>query len=989
MKGSFADFVAEGGDMLSIKRFVLVLFALLTVCFFGVCPAIAQTSGGKPSVPSGAMAGHVTDTSSAVLQGAKIKVDPGKITAVTNEEGRFFVAGLAPGDYSITISFLAFKDFTKSVTVIAGQTLQVDAVMEVAAKSQQVVVTTEVPHGEALALNRQENADNIVQVSPAEVITSLPNANIADAVGRMAGVTLERDEGEGKYIQIRGTEPRLTNVTIDGINVPSPEGTVRQIELDTVPADLVDSIEINDTLQANMDGDGIGGSVNLVTKTAGEVPTINVFSSLGYTPIDNGRKTTDENGTLGYRFGAQKKFGVIIGGHYDWNGRGIDDIEPVPDELMAPNGSLSPYYESMDLREYVYYRTRWGLAGSVDYKLREDSSIYARALYSNFEDYGNKWVFTVNDNSGLPQCTPSPTPTPCLGEPNSVPATPVFKSTSRRPELGIGSFVVGGRHVFSSRWVSWEASVARSREFASAGNPGPDFTDNLTTSACMYNPSQTASVSIYRPQWTPVCYTEAYNQANYSLQDIVLSEGKTAQLNLQGAASIGQRYHIGGHLATFEFGAKYRTAHKFDDSYTLGFAPTVNLPDTMFLDSYGNSNYYDKTYSYGAVTDYNKILAYFAQNPGNFMLEPYNPNGNTTIGGNPINFDYVEKIPAGYVMNTIDLGRFRLVAGLRVEGTVLDTYTFQANANATAPGGFIPAVGSYVEFLPSLSLRYSLTPNSALRLVYSRGLSRPDPQDIAEATSIDTSSVPTSVALGNPNLKAETANNYDLLYEHYFNQLGMLRGGFFYKQLHDPIVESTVSQLLSTGEFAGDAITQPVNAGSAWVTGVEASFLKNFTSLPGPLAGLGLSANYTHTASQASGLQQLGRSDSPALLRQAPNFWNIGPTYNYKRLFVALGMTYNGASIYAYQYTDGTGDSSPSPFGIKGPFGDNYLYPHFQIDAQSDIELPKNFTMIVDGLNLNNEVFGFYNGSPQFVVQREYYHPTYSLGLRWSPRGEK
>ncbi len=974
-------------------RFRPWLYIVALLCF----PAAAMAQGSnvangqaERASARGSIAGEVTDSTGAVLHGAKIKIDPAKITAVSNEEGSFLVAGLAPGDYTITISYLAFKDFTKTVTVDAGRTVQLNVVMEVASKSQQVVVTAEVPHGEAEALNQQENADNLLQVQPSEVITSLPNANMADAVGRMAGVTLERNEGEGMYIQIRGTEPRLTNVTIDGINVPSPEGTVRQIRMDTIPADLVDSVEINDTLQANMDGDGIGGSVNLVTKTAGEVPTINVFSSLGYTPIDNGRKVTDENGTLGYRFGTQKKLGVLIGGHYDWNGRGIDDIEPVPDELEQPNGSLSPYYESMDLREYVYYRTRWGLGGSIDYKLREDSSIYARALYSNFEDYGNKWVFTVNDNSGLPQCplTGLP-PAECLGEPNSPPADPVFKSTSRRPEFGIGSFVLGGRHVFSSRWVTWEASVARSREFASQGNPGPDFTYTGPNSTCLYDPALTASISIYRPQWTQECYTEAYNQANESLYDIVLSEGKTAQLNLQGAFSMGQRYHLGGHLATLEFGAKYRTAHKFDDSYSLGFQALPNLPDTMFLDSYGNANYYDGTYKYGPVTDYNKILAYFHGNPSQFTLEPYSPNGNTTVGGNPINFDYVEKVPAAYVMNTIDLGRFRLVAGLRIEGTVLDTYTFDAPPNATAPGPFTPNVGSYVNFLPSVSLRYALTQNSALRLVYSSGVSRPDPQDIAEATSINTSSVPTSVALGNPNLKAETANNYDILYERYFNQLGEFRAGFFYKQLHDPIVESTVSQLLSTGEFAGDAITQPVNAGSAWVTGVETSFLKNFTALPGAFAGLGLSANYTHTASQAHGLELLGRSDSPALLRQSPNAFNIGPTYNYRRLFVAVGMSYNQASIYAYQFTDGTGESSPSPFGIRGPFADNYLYTHFQVDAQSDIELPKNFTLIFDGLNLNNEVFGFYNGSPQFMVQREYYHPTYSLGLRWSPRGEK
>ena len=185
--------------------------------------------------------------------------------------------------------------------------------------------------GEVEAINRTRAADNILQVLPAEVITSLPNANIADALGRMPSVTIERDEGEGKYVQIRGTEPRLTNVMVDGITIPSPESGVRQIKLDTIASDLVESVEINKTLQANIDADGIGGSVNLRTKTAGEAPTLNLYGLGGYTPIlENGRGVMQAGGTLGKRFGAQKKLGILLGGTYDYNGRGINDIEPSP-----------------------------------------------------------------------------------------------------------------------------------------------------------------------------------------------------------------------------------------------------------------------------------------------------------------------------------------------------------------------------------------------------------------------------------------------------------------------------------------------------------------------------------------------------------------------------------------------------------------------------------------------------------------------------------
>ncbi|PYV50861.1 MAG: hypothetical protein DMG98_27150 [Acidobacteria bacterium] len=174
-----------------------------------------------------------------------------------------------------------------------------------ASKNEEIMVYAERAHGEAEAINEERTADNILQVLPAEVITSLPNANVADAIGRLPSVTLERDEGEGKYVQIRGTEPRLSNLTIDGINVPSPEGGVRQVKLDTIPADLVESVEINKTLEANMDGDGIGGSVDLKTKMAGESPTLILDGLGGYTPIVNGRYVSQWDATVGQRFGPQ------------------------------------------------------------------------------------------------------------------------------------------------------------------------------------------------------------------------------------------------------------------------------------------------------------------------------------------------------------------------------------------------------------------------------------------------------------------------------------------------------------------------------------------------------------------------------------------------------------------------------------------------------------------------------------------------------------
>jgi TonB-dependent receptor len=174
------------------------------------------------------------------------------------------------------VSYVGFEPFSSEVIVTGEPVQRVEVTLRVGTRSEVVTVRGERERGEVEAINIERTADNIIQVLPNEVITSLPNTNIADAVGRLPSVSLERDEGEGKYIQIRGTEPRLSNVTIDGIHVPSPEG-VCNVKLDVIPADLVDMVEVNKTLSANQDADAIGGSVNLVTKSAGDKPYVSLL----------------------------------------------------------------------------------------------------------------------------------------------------------------------------------------------------------------------------------------------------------------------------------------------------------------------------------------------------------------------------------------------------------------------------------------------------------------------------------------------------------------------------------------------------------------------------------------------------------------------------------------------------------------------------------------------------------------------------------------
>lgn len=186
---------------LIVFRLVLV-FALSLSSHLFATPDRAVAQERKSTI-----IGHVTDSSGGALIGAQVSVQPKGASVVTDAQGQFFINDLEPGGSTVTITYLGFKIFTKTVNVTAGQAASVEAKLEVASQNLEVLVTAERASGEAEAVNRELTADNIVQVLPTDVIRSLPNANMADALGRLPSVTLERDEGEGKYVQVRGTEP--------------------------------------------------------------------------------------------------------------------------------------------------------------------------------------------------------------------------------------------------------------------------------------------------------------------------------------------------------------------------------------------------------------------------------------------------------------------------------------------------------------------------------------------------------------------------------------------------------------------------------------------------------------------------------------------------------------------------------------------------------------------------------------------------------------
>ena len=943
----------------------------------------------------GTITGRVTDKEHAVLQGARIELEPGGKTAVSDSQGQFTIPDVAPGHYTLTISYVGFEPFSSDINVTAAGAENVDAVLQIGTRSEVVEVRAERQQGEVEALNLERTADNILQVLPAEVITSLPNTNIADAVGRLPSVSLERDEGEGKYVQIRGTEPRLSNVTVDGVHLPSPE-SVRNVKLDAIPADLVEMVQLSKTLSANQEGDAIGGSVNLVTKSATDRPYISLLGMGGYTPIAGGRSLNQFDLTVGDRFLHNKRMGFLIGGGYDWNGRGIDDVEPSVGVNPLANGGTFSGVNGYDQREYWYDRTRYGFGGTLDFKLGDWSTAYIRGLFSQFKDDGQDWIYSPTVGSFI---------TPTLTNPDG---TSSFSHVTRKPAQRLFSTTAGAHQTFGKTLLNYEVAFGQAR--FTGFFPSSAF---LPIAPSVLNGGTQFTLNASDPFTSLLTATNAniFDPTQYGLFQMTRGDDHTFERDVTGSASMAHQYNAGSHASQFEVGFKVRDAHKSQLNTQQTFRATNLALDpsagpafglmSNFLGSFTNRDYYFGAYPpYGPTTNYSKIINFFSANGSLFVLDPAADLARTL----PQDFNEDERVIAGYVMNTINFGgHYRLQAGVRIEGT---QDSFLANQIQTArsknpnspfgpnglfgassefiAGTLVPVPGSqdYINVLPSIQFQNRFEDDTIARLSYSMGISRPNFGDIAPHISFDpTVKAPrVSVNAGNPLLQPTKAQNFDLQIEHYLKPFGVIEAGFFYKYLTDPIFNATA--LLTSGAFAGNVQSQPINGTHAHLVGVEISWQQRLSFLPGFLNGSGVRANYSYTKSQASfPLGVLGgRTDTPALQRQAPNNWNFDYTYDKKGLSARMGLTHNDANIFFYSFHQGDDG------GIKGPNGDTYLYPHTQVDLQASYWIPggHGFQVIGYVLNLTNETFGFYQGGEQFSIQREYYNRTFAGGLRWT-----
>ncbi len=944
---------------------------ILAVALFAVptCRLGAQASSTR-----GALAGRLTDSLGAPVTGAVVHLVGTPYGGVTDGGGRYHIEPIAAGSYVVSVRRLGFALDTSSVTIGSSLVTIPDRVMRSAAAVLAGVIVKDSPRlneTREAALAKRDQADNLIVVQSGDEIRSLPNANAAEALARMPGISTERDEGEGKFVQIRGTEPRLSNVTINGAHVPGTEDTDRVPKLDDVPSDLLGALEVSKTLRADMDADAIGGSVNMVTKLPEGAPR-------GYVALQGGQQSqlNARQGAwslmYGGRFGDQQKLGALLGLTFDRNNRSIEDVEPA----WSVDGSRS-FPVEWDQRDYLYGRMRAGGTGAFDYRFDNGSTLALRGLYSAFRNFGTRYRFDAA--GGGDDSLPSGSTGYATG------ATFVREVSHRTPDERMYGLTLTGQSPTAPVALSYGVDLAgtsqleknyRTTDFEYDGPDGNgvplryDYSDPNTPRYRFVNPADSAA---------------ALNPANYALTKYKLSDGSALGHDIGAHLDATSQYSMGTTPSTLQFGLKLRHETKSFVSNAATFSSTSPFSLTNAVGSYSDPSFYTTIASgflMGPEPSFGALETYEDANPGAFK------NKTDVIDNQLASYNGGETISSAYMMQTSDFGAMHVNFGLRAE---LTNSTYTGHVASTADDGTTavtttPGSQTYLDLFPSVQVKYSLDDRSDVRVAVTRGIARPNYYDLAphltgtvcDACKTDFG----NLSSGNPDLKPQRAWNFDLLGEHYLTAAGLISGGVFYKKIDGFIYNRNFVYNGPVTDFDGYLGTEPENGGNAMLIGTEASYTQRLYMLPGYLAGLGFDVNWTHADSRAQLLSDTATTAAnlghpvvryAPLPRQSENVANIAGTYDLGRVSARVAWQYQGQAIFSYG--DGTATAN----------GDTYLYSHAQLDASVAITMVHGAQLQVQGLDLNNAVFGFFNGTPGNVhdIQREVYGRSFIVGVKF------
>lgn len=918
------------------------------------------------------------------LVGASVSILQTRQGTNSREDGSFELPNINLKRVQIRAFYLGYKEYTFSHDFSLDPTPELSIFLVPEDMEMGAVEIEGRAEGQLRAFLQQKKAINIKNILSAEQIQSFPDMNAAEAIQRIPGITLQRDQGEGRYVQLRGTPPELSNFNINGEQIPSPEGDVRYVGMDIVAADQIESIEVTKVLTPDMDADGIGGNINIVTKMASsEKPDIRATFSTGY---NNLRQR--ENYQVQFSFGQRyKKFGFNLNTSYFVNNMGSDNMEfkYAKGPFFGSGGQsqgVDNYfvqYREVQLRHYDITRTRLGISPTWDYQFDKNNKIYLRAMYNRFTDHEvrRRKIYDLDD---------------ALSATYYLYGGVVHDVRERNKVQEVGTANLGGENKIGRVYIDYLLQYAYAKENR------PDQME-----AYFESPGQAIAVDfdVTEPQWPRADFpkeidsVKANSWDRYDLDEFVLEESEVIDNNLAARLNLRIPYSFSkNNKGYFKFGGKYRLKRKTRNIDTqvygayretsrlyLGEGESLNLETAN--DGFYFNNLLDQQYLLEFIPGPQRMRDFFTANQEFFIFN----QSDTKIKTLGEDYSANENIYAAYAMFRHDIKNLMIVGGVRYERTDID---YEGRIITTARGRYesldtLTDTRTQAFLLPQIQLRYAFDNKTNLRAAWTYTYARPNFEDVLPYREADLR----EVKYGNPDLRYPASMNIDLLAERYIRD-GILSGGLFYKNIDDFVFYfKRFAHEGDPKDYGLVEITKAINGLQAEVYGAEIQAQFQFNFLPGKWSNFGLYTNYTFTESRAfinkrfpanytnavvvfgsddlSVFSSETETEEITLPGQAKHTANIALLYNGKKLYFKLAANYQDSFLFR--------------LGADSDL-DEYYQSALRWDFTTNYKINRHVKLFIDLINIDNTPLTYYLGSPDRILQQEFYSWWGRVGVK-------
>lgn len=851
------------------------------------------------------------------------------------------------------------------------------------AEGEEIVVdgTRPIAESEAAALRIQREADNLVSVLSADSVGRLPDQNIAQAVGRLPGLAVERDQGQARYISIRGAPNYWTTLSFDGINVVSPEG--RDARFDSIPSAIAAQIIVSKAITPDMPGETVAGNVNIITRSAFDYPGFRAFGKAGGGVVELGdRREYEGNLVLSNRFnaGGLGEIGVLVSGTYYERNMVTDNFETDFERVTRDQrqGNEARFWgRETENKLYRLTRKNWSVSGRLDWRPDDDNQISLRSVYTIFTDFEarDNYIFDLDDR----ESDLSNAATPCTITPNSTPTTTGYgdicignttlrgtvygidinqRSTLRDFAQSVFTNTIEGKHTFgdSGLRLEWLGNYTRSKDDRSVtgearwNSPGTrtdrptvayDFTDPLLHRVQLFRTVQLASPTRFQAG-AAVTDVDSFVKplAQFRVADLVDdTDAYTAR------AILAYDTNAFGAEATFKAGVQYDQRTKTSVNLEIlrtaaADYTTIGIPTNF--NQFALDIPFQGKIPLGYTFRYFDIAAMEAASAAaraNFTFTP--------VSSGADDYRVRERVLAGFVMGTLRYDWGSIVGGVRAE---------RVENRGVATG--LTAESADTFFFPSLHLNYNVSPNGKFRIGYTTGAARADYDQLRPNVQIDDTNE--RISGGNPAVRPERSWGLDSYLEWYIVPQGFMSIGAFYRDVRDVLYTDRRTFGSNALNFGGidrsDYIFSGIaNAGEGRIYGVEMAAqlqLEPFTEdmgLPAWMGGFGITANLTLNNSEATKpafLSNTGAVIVPERTVRLPGtsdtVYNIGGYY--EKYGFSARLQYQRRSAWLDGIANDLTDA-----------GDTYWAADEELDFSMRYAITRNFEVYFDASNLTDQ----------------------------------